>query len=164
LLNLFGEAVGETRLDGLYDPGMEHAAARGEERPVRHLVREGVLERVLEVGKEARLVEELSGLQVVESATERLVREVGYGLEQSPRHLLPDDGSDLEEAFVLRSEPVNACRQHHLDGGWDLDRQDRLRQLITSRLPCQGLCLNQRPDGLLQKERVPAPDEELLKG
>ena len=37
-----------------------------------------------------------------------------------------------------------------------------MRQLIPSSLPHQRLRLHQRPDGLLQEERVPAPDEKLL--
>jgi hypothetical protein len=44
----------------------------------------------------------------------------------------------------------------------DLDRLDRLRQPILAALPRQRLRLHQRPDGVLQEERVPAPDQEVL--
>ena len=40
-------------------------------------------------------MDELGGLQVVESATERLVRQFGDRLQQYPRHVLADNGTDL---------------------------------------------------------------------
>ena len=51
---------------------------------------------------------------------------------------------------------------HRLDRGRDLDRLDRLRQPVPATLSRQRLRLHQRPDRLLQEERVPAPDQELL--
>jgi len=42
---------------------VEGAASLVEQALVRHLVREGVLEGVLDLGKEARLVEELGPLE-----------------------------------------------------------------------------------------------------
>jgi hypothetical protein len=59
-------------------------------------------------------------------------------------------------------EPVDAGRQHRLDRGRDLDRLDRLGQPIPAPLPGQRFRLHEGPDGLLQEERVPALDEELL--
>ena len=144
------------RLDRVDDPRVKLAATLLQQAAVRDLVRERVLEGVLEIRKEPGLVEELGGLQVVEPATERLVRQLGDRLEQRERHVLADDGGDLEQAFVLRGEPVDARRQHRLDRGRDLDRLDRLRQPIPASLPRQRLRLHQRPDGLLQEERVPA--------
>ena len=99
---------------------------------------ERVLERVLEIRKQPRLVEELGGLEVVEPAAERLVRQLGDRLEQRERHVLADDGGDLEEALVLRGEPVDARRQDRLDRGRDLDRLDRLRQPVAPRSPASA--------------------------
>ena len=58
---------------------------------------EGVLERVLELGTEARLVQELGGLEMSEPPAQVLVRHVGDRLEQRQRHLLPDDRRGLEQ-------------------------------------------------------------------
>ena len=56
------------RLDRLDDPRVKLAAALLQQAAVGHLVRERVLERVLEIREEPGLVEELGGLQVVEPA------------------------------------------------------------------------------------------------
>jgi hypothetical protein len=41
-------------------------------------------------------------------------------------------------------------------------RLERLRQPISAALAGERVHLHQRPDGFLQEERVPAPDEVLL--
>ena len=153
-LDLLAEAIPVERLDRLDDPRVKLAAPLLQQAAVRDLVRERVLEGVLEVRKQPRLVEELGGLQAVEPAAERLVRQLGDRLEQRERHVLADDGGDLQQALVLRGEPVDARRQHRLDRGRDLDRLDRLRQPVPAALPRQRLRLHQRPDRLLQEERV----------
>ena len=100
-----------------------------------------------------RLVDELGGLQAVERAAERLVRQLGDRLEQGERHVLADDGGDLQQVFIFRGEPVDAGRQYRLNRGRDLDGLDRLRQAILASLPLQRFRLHQRPDRLLQEER-----------
>ncbi len=55
-LDLLGEPIGEERLDGLHNPGMQCAPTVLEHAPVGHLVGEGVLKRVLEIREDARLV------------------------------------------------------------------------------------------------------------
>jgi hypothetical protein len=94
-LDLLTEAVSVERLDGVDDPCVKLAPTVPQEPAVRDLVRERVREGVLEIRKQPGLVEELGGLQVVESATERLVRQLGDRLEQRERHFLADDGGDL---------------------------------------------------------------------
>jgi hypothetical protein len=161
-LDLAAEAIPVERLDRLDEPRVKAASTLLQQSPVRDVVRQRVLEGILEIWIQPGLVEKLGGLQVVESATERLVRQVGDRLEQREWNVLADDGGHLEEAFVLRGEPIDARCQHRLHRGRDPDRLDRLPQPIPSPLPGQRLGLHQRPDGLLHEERVPAPDEELL--
>ena len=62
-----------------------------EEAAVRHLMRQRVLERVLEIGEEMGLVQELGGLEVGELPPQRRLVHVGDGLEHRVRHILPDD-------------------------------------------------------------------------
>ena len=57
-------------LDRLDDPGVQRAPPLLEQAAVGHLVGQRVLEGVLEVGEQARLVEELGGLQVGEAAAQ----------------------------------------------------------------------------------------------
>ena len=136
--DLLAEAICVERLDRADDPRMKLAAALLQQAAVRDLVRERVLEGVLEIRKQPRLVDELGSLQAVEPAAERLVRQIGDRLEQRERHVLADDGGDLQQVFVFRREPVDARRQHHLDRGRDLDRLDRLRQPILARSPASA--------------------------
>ena len=84
-LDLLGQPVGIEPLDRLHDPRVEGPPALAEEAAVGHLVRQRVLERVLEVGKEARLVEELRGLQPGEPSAQLLLGLVGDGLQQRER-------------------------------------------------------------------------------
>ena len=67
---MFLEAVGTEGLDGNQDAGMERAAALPEQAAVGDLVRERVLERVLWVGEQARLVNELSRLEATKALME----------------------------------------------------------------------------------------------
>src|SRR5262249_57073790 len=70
-LDLLGGAVAGDRLDRLDDVGVERPPPLLEQAAVGDFVGERVLEGVLEVGKEARLVEELGGLQMAEPAPKR---------------------------------------------------------------------------------------------
>ena len=96
----------------------------------------------------------------------RIGRLVGLGdrLEQRHRHVLADDRGGLQQALVLRREPIDARGQHRLDRGRDLERGDRLRQPIPAPRTIQRLRLHQGPDRLLQEKRIPALDEKLLEG
>src|SRR5262249_12909464 len=62
-LDLLGQAPRRHLLDHGDELGMERSALLVEERAVGDLVSEGMLEGVLEIGEEARLVEELRRLQ-----------------------------------------------------------------------------------------------------
>jgi hypothetical protein len=125
-----------------------------EQPAVGDVVGEGVPEGVLQIREESGLVEELRPLQVVEPATERLLRQVGDRLEQGERHVLAHDGCDLEQALVLRGEPVDARCQNRLGGRRDLERLGRLGQLVGTAVARQGFRLDQRPDALLEEEGI----------
>jgi hypothetical protein len=134
-LDLSTETIPVKCLDRLHDPRVKLAAASVQQTVVCHLVSESVLEGVLKIRIEPSLVEELGGLQVVESAPERLVWQLSDGLEQYPRHVLADDRGDLQQALVLRWKPIDARCQHRLHRRRDLHRLDRLRQSIPPSLP-----------------------------
>ena len=70
-LDLLGEPITIQPLDRIRDPGMHGSPPVVEQALVRHVVSESVLEGVLDFGVEARLVEELGGLQVVEPCAQR---------------------------------------------------------------------------------------------
>ena len=112
-----------------------------------------MLKRVHDIGKQPRLVEELSGLQMGEAQAEWCLGHLGDGLQEDQGHLRADDGSRLQEVFLLRRQPVNARRQHdhsrgHVQGG------EWLRQTIRPRFSAQVARLHQGPHALFQKEGI----------
>ena len=123
--DLLGHPVPGERLQGLDNAGVQHPPPLLQQAAVGHLVGEGVLEGVLALGEEARLVEELGGLQVREAAVQRLLGQLGNGLQQRQGHLGANDGGGLEQALLLRRQPVDARRQHRLHRGRHLQAVGR---------------------------------------
>ena len=113
-IDVLGEAVGIERLDGLDDPGVEGAPPVLEQAAVRHLVGQGVLEGVLEVGKEASLVEKLAGLEGRETVPQDVLGNLRDRLEDRKGHILADDRGRLEEALRFGREPVDPRGQDRL--------------------------------------------------
>ena len=106
------------------------------------------------LGEEARLVEELGGLQMGEAQAERLLRHLGYGLEERQGHLRANDGGGLQELFLLRRQPVDARRQDRLHRGRHLDARQRPGQAIGPLRADQHLRFHQGAHALLQKEGI----------
>ena len=136
------------------DMYVEIAAALVEERPIRDLVSQRVLEGVLDLGKEARLVEELAGLQPDEPGAEYVRIEAADGLEEWQRHVLSDGGSRLQQMLVRHRKAIDARRQDRLDRGRHLRRRERSGQAMRAVLAGEHAVLDQRPHALLEEERV----------
>jgi hypothetical protein len=62
--DLLSQALGIQRFEGFDDTGVQGTTPVLQQTPRRHLMREGVLERVHVLGKQAGLVEELCSLQM----------------------------------------------------------------------------------------------------
>jgi hypothetical protein len=106
-------------------------------------VSERVLERVLDVGEQPRLVQELRGLQLAERLRQRVLRHLRDGGEEGHRHVLADHGSGLEQALQLRAQPIDARRQDGLDRRRHLDRRRRASEAVRARLPGEGAHLDE---------------------
>ena len=106
-------------------------------------MRQGVLEGVLTLREQAGFVEELGSLQVRQAAVQRLVGRVGNSLQQRPGHLRANHRGGLEQALLLRWQPVNARRQHRLHRGGDLQGFQRPGQAIGTALAHQDPGLHQ---------------------
>ena len=65
-LDMLRETIAVKALDRGDDPGVERTPTLVQQAAVGDVVRERVFERVLEVRKETRLVEELGGLEVIQ--------------------------------------------------------------------------------------------------
>jgi hypothetical protein len=118
--HLFDQPIGIESFDGLHNSSMESTSPPLQETSIGHLMGQSMLEGVFLLGKEPCLVEELGRLEVRETAMQRRLGQLGDGLQQRQGDLRPDDGSGLEEPFLLRWEPIDARGQHRLHRGWDL--------------------------------------------
>ena len=107
-LGLLGDALGREPLDGLGDAGVKRAPPIVEQPLVRHLVRERMLERVLEIRKEPGLVQELRRLEAGELGPHRGLRRVGNGQQQRYGHIRADDRRSLEQSLGLGLQAVDA--------------------------------------------------------
>src|SRR5262245_47325707 len=99
-LNLLSQTLGIQPLDGLDDPDVERSPSVLQHACVDDLVCERMLEGVLEVRKEARLVEELGSLEVHEAPAEIILWQVCHGEQKGERNILPDDRGRSEERRV----------------------------------------------------------------
>ena len=161
-VDVLAEAIAALRLQRLHDPGVKLAPPLLQEALVRHLIGQRVLEGVFQLGKEARLVEELGRLQEGESPPQVRLGHVGDGLEKRKRHLRPDHRRGLEQPLFVRWQPIDTGRQHGLHRDRHLDRRERLDLSIGPALADQHLRLDQRADALLEEEGIPrrALDQE----
>ena len=66
--DLLGHPVGRERLEGLDNARVQHPPPLLQEAAVGHLLRQGMLEGIGRLGEEARLIEELGGLEVRQAA------------------------------------------------------------------------------------------------
>ena len=72
-----------------------------QQRLIGHLLGQGMLEGVGALREEARLVEELGGLEVRQAAMQRRLGQLGNGLQQGQGHLGANDRGGLEELLLL---------------------------------------------------------------
>src|SRR5215472_1076945 len=80
---------------------MERASPPLEEALVGHLVGEGVLEGIGQVGDEVHLVEELGRFEVSQTPAQLILAQLHDGLKESQRHLSADDGRRLQQVLLL---------------------------------------------------------------
>ncbi len=161
---MLAQATVVDRLDRVDDAGMQPAALLVQKRSVSHLVGKRVLEGVLDIREQARLVEKFHDLQVREALAQREFGLAVQRLEQRQRNVLADDGSRFEQLLLLTWQPVDACREYRLHCRGHLDGFDGFRQTVGAALANQLFGLHQRSDALLEEERIPlgALDEKLL--
>ena len=152
--DLLGHPVPGERLQGRDNAGMQHPPPLLQQAAVGHLLRQGVLEGVDQLGEQTRLVQELGVLEMREAQAERLFGQLRHGLEEGQRDLRPNDRRGLEQALLLRRQAVDARRQDGLHGGRHLHGRQGVRHAIGPRLAHQHPGLHQRPHALLQEEGI----------
>src|SRR5262245_4297017 len=114
-----------------------------QQRLIRDLLGEDVLEGIGLFWDKAGLVEEFGSLQVPETASEDVLGYLRDSLQKGDRNLRPDHGCRLQEVLLRRREPVDTRCEHRLD---------RVRY-GHGRLAAPSLI--HRPGQLLQEEGIP---------
>ena len=152
--DLLCQPVLSERFKGIDDAGMQRPPPLLEEAAVGHLMRQGMLEGILQLREEARLVQELCSLELSEVAVQVGVWQVGNGSQKGIRYLCANDRSGLQQALGLGREPVDAGREHGLHARWHLDTLQRLRQAIGACLTHQYASLYQRAHALFQEKGI----------
>ena len=99
-----------------------------------------------------------------QAPVQRLLGQLGNGLQQGQGHLGADHRSRLEQPLLLRRQSVDARRQDGLHRGRHLNGRQGLRQAIGPALADQHPRLHQGAHALLQEEGIAlgARDQELL--
>src|SRR5262249_44037839 len=148
------EEAGVQVLDRVHGAGVQLATAFSKQTAIGHLVGERMLERVLVIGEQPRLVEELSVLQVGELSAQLRFGLVGDGRQKRKGHVLADDSGGLEQPLVLGGESVDPSREDRLDRGRYLYVGRRSDQPVRAGPAQQYPRLDERSDALFQEERV----------
>src|SRR5262245_22904326 len=131
-LDVFAKPLGVPSLDGVDNFSVERLPSLLDEARVGDLVREGMLERELDVWEQLRLVHELGGLEPRESVSKAAVVEVGDRLEEGERHVLADHGGGLEQALVVGRQPIDTRGEDGPDGCRNLDRVQLLYEPVSA--------------------------------
>ncbi len=111
-LGALGHPVRVELVHGVDDPRVEELSPVVDEPRVDGLMGQCMRERVLEVGEEPGFPEEFSGLKGFESMAQSILRLFGDKPEEREWDILADRSGLLEQALVLRGEPVDTRGQH----------------------------------------------------
>src|SRR5712691_2170325 len=120
-LDLFAKPIGVKLLYGLHDARVDVATAIAEHPAVGDVVSEGMLESVLQVGKQLCRIKKLGLLQIPEQAAEVVLRQPGNGMQQGQWDVMSNDRRLLQEALLGGRERIDTGGEHRLDRRRDLD-------------------------------------------
>ena len=143
---------------------MQLLAALLEDRVVGDLLRERVLEDILDIRDRRLLVDEFAKLEIGEEAFELLFRMSGDAPCETEDELPAEDGKSLQERLLVVAQPVDTRGEDGLHGRRNAQRRERLDQLDRPLRSLQGAFVEQRLNRLLHEERRASGglDDELL--
>src|SRR5262245_9331035 len=111
---MLGRAAGRTGLDQLADAAVQRTATLVEQALVGDVLHQRVLERILRIREQTRLVEQLARSETPEGLRKALLVEIGDALEQRQRDLVANHRGALQEVLLVRSQPIDARGQERL--------------------------------------------------
>ena len=154
LLDVLAETVGVQVLDGADDGPVQRLPALAQEPAVGDVVRQRVLERVLELGKQSRLVQELTGLEASEAAAAGFLVEAGHREQERERHVASDDRRRLQQALVVSGEPIDARREDRLHRRRHPYGVEIFQEAVGAAGTAEHTGLDEGLHAFLEKERV----------
>src|SRR5712675_1315420 len=152
-LDMVFEVACKLRLDSCSGPRMDQFAPLDQHRAVRDLLRERVLEGVLDLSYRRLLVDELRKLQRGEWRRELIVGLARHRAYQAEPELLANHRDRLQEVLLGRRQPIDARGQHRLHGRGYLDRIEGPHDSRRS-VPYQRTIFDQPLHDLFHEERV----------
>src|SRR5437867_3572850 len=155
LFRSLSEAVRIESFDHIDDPSMKRTAPLVEETAVRDLVRERMLEGVLEVREQTRLIEELGGLEVSKTPAELRLGKVGNPFEQCHRDVFADSGGRLQEDLLVRRKAIDASSQDAGHSRGDVDVVNGAGEAIGAWRANKRASLDEASHAFFEKEGVP---------
>ena len=132
---------------------MELAAPLHQERGIGHVLGEGVLEHVGQLGEEPALVDQLERGQLAQEPVGPLA-DLGEAVDEAAREFATDDRGELERALGGLGQTVDPRGDDVLDRARNGDLAHGPGELVARPHPSQRPTLFQRLDQLLDVERI----------
>jgi hypothetical protein len=123
----------------LRDSPVDAPSAIGELRQERDLLRQGVLEGVLDLGIQRFLVEKLHSHQGPQRIGQIQIRQLDDALQDGLWERLSNDRGVLQDSLVALRQSVDTRGKDGLNGGRDRNLVEALRKPIGSSLPHERL-------------------------
>jgi len=139
-------------LQPLRRPAVQRRPAAGEDRPVRRLLDQSMLEPILGLRPPPALPDQVQSLQLVERSPE-VPLPAGHALQQRQAEPPPQNARRGEDVVLRRRQAVDTSEDDLLDRLWDVDRS-LVVEPPSLLIADQGAGVRQGPDQLLQVERV----------
>src|SRR5262249_31401324 len=121
-LDLGAQGIWGEPLERLEDSPVQLATSILRKAFIRDLVGERVLEGVLEVWRDSRLVKKLHRLKLVEAAPQGIVALIGHRAQQRELNFLANHRGALDQISHVGFESVEARPEHALDRVRNSDR------------------------------------------
>ena len=153
-VNLLFRPVTVKLFHALQNLRVQHAPALREERVVRHLTGQRMLERVLDFRIQARFIEKLDGFEMADAVLQHIFRHIDNLSQQCERHRLADDGCGLQDVLFLGWQPIDAGGEDRLHTDRHFDTRQRPRKAIVAGRTGERIGFQQCPHTLFEEEGI----------